>query len=159
MKSESEPVTDDELVLRIVRGERFRNDTTPLISPNEFVPRGLKSKHPDLTGISVYRLACLGQPLDVLRHISADKQRACGIVGLKVSDLRTLGVTVTPEPIPPTEAQPDPVPGHAVIPELRLELYETDGTKLLGVRQAIAELASKDIRHWPETIQRPEAMG
>jgi hypothetical protein len=55
-KHESEPIGDDEWLLRRVRRERFRPLQIPLIAPAAFEPR-IKGRDPDVDGISLFREA------------------------------------------------------------------------------------------------------
>lgn len=47
MKAESDPITEDELLLRRVRIEKFCTNEVPLISPNAFEPR-IQGRDPDI---------------------------------------------------------------------------------------------------------------
>ena len=82
MKSESDPITDEEFLLRRVRIERFRYDRTPLVSPNAFEPR-IVGRDPDTTGISLYREACLADPCDILATVPEEKRADYGIVRVR----------------------------------------------------------------------------
>jgi hypothetical protein len=84
MKSETDPITDDEWLLRRVRIEKFRTDKVPLISPNAFEPR-VKGRDPDTDGISLYRAACLADPSEVLATIAPERMHEYGIVRIPVS--------------------------------------------------------------------------
>jgi hypothetical protein len=64
MKPESEPVADDEFVLRLVWHAFFRPGADLCVLPRAFHPRD-----DETTGISVYRVACLDRPADVLSVI------------------------------------------------------------------------------------------
>jgi hypothetical protein len=66
MKSEHDPITDEEWLLRRVRKEQFRTEKTPIISPNAFEPR-IKGQDPDTDGISLYRAQCLSDPGEAVR--------------------------------------------------------------------------------------------
>jgi hypothetical protein len=70
-KRESDPISDDELLVRRVRVERFKSDRIPIVSPSAFEPR-TKGDSQDVDGISLYRLDCLESVLDALRTISDD---------------------------------------------------------------------------------------
>jgi hypothetical protein len=143
MKAESDPVTDDEWLLRCVFFKRFRTDELPIISPNTFEPRDKKSRQPDTDGISLYRAACLADVSEILAPIAEDKRALTGIVRIPVALLQTLGLSV--------KIKPDVVRGHVVIPELREELYFADKAKFTPIKLALAVEASKDenIVRWP----------
>lgn len=151
MKAESDPVTDDEWLLRCVFHDKFRTSKVPIISPNAFEPRGKNARQPDTDGISLYRAACLADVSDVLAPIAEDKRALTGIVRIPVALLQTLGLSV--------EIKPDVVRGHVVVPELREALYFADKSKFTPIKLALAEEASKDenIVRWP-TASQPDAL-
>src|SRR5689334_1348658 len=73
MKSEGDPITDDEWLLRRVRIEKFRTDRVPIISPNAFEPR-VRGCDVDMDGISLYRAACIADPSEVLATVAPERQ-------------------------------------------------------------------------------------
>ena len=128
MRAESEPVTADEILLRLIWETYFRPEDELLIRPNGFGPKPNESD-----GISVFRLACLNSADEVMAVIAPAKQSRYAIVAIPASAVFALGMTVVPDPVPA-------VPGHAVIPELN---SRTAGTISTADRQlALAELAS-----------------
>jgi hypothetical protein len=142
MKPESDPISDDEWLLRRVRVERFRTDQTPLISPNAFEPR-VKGRDVDNDGISLYREACLSAPADVLATVAADRQHEYGIVRIPVVLLKSLNLSV--------QCRPDPrILGHVVIPELNATAYKADKTPFIPINVRLASVASEEgniVRH------------
>ena len=58
--------------------------------------------------------------------------------------LLDLGLTVVDEPV-------DELPGHAVIPELRVDAYDRNKLQLRDVLVELARLASQAIVHSPGT--------
>lgn len=70
--------------------------------------------------------------------------KKCAVVGLLVSDLIALGLSVVSSPI-------NEVPGHAVVPELSYAAWETELARLLTIIDRLAELASTCIVHKPAT--------
>ncbi len=58
-------------------------------------------------------------------------------------ELRNLGLTVVPEPVPAGR------PGHAVIPELSWGAYQANKLHLKGILVDLARLASADIVYRP----------
>lgn len=134
------------MLIRLVFRDRF-TDRAPTISPNAFEPR-VKGHHPDTDGISLFRLACVSAPEDVLVVIAADKREVTGLVLLLYSRLLELGLSVTPKPI-------DTVPGHVVVPELNSIDYERDKAKFTAVKLALAEVASQNIHRRPTTPEAP----
>ncbi len=110
MKCETNPISDDEWLLRRVRREQFRTSAVPVISPNAFELR-VRGRHPDYDGISLYRAACLADPCEVLQTISAERQDEYGIVRISVRFLHELKLSVQSRPA-------QAVKGHVVIPVL-----------------------------------------
>src|SRR5262245_57855881 len=107
MKPETEPIADDEWLLRRVRLEKFRTDKTPIISPNAFEPR-VKGRDPDTDGISLYREACLADPSEALATVPPDRLHEYGIVRIPVSFIRSLDLSVA-------VSQDERIKGHVVI--------------------------------------------
>ena len=108
MKSEADPITEDEWLLRRVRYERFCTDDVPVISPNAFEPR-VNGCEPDIDGISFYRSECLADPTDVLKTVKPERRHEYAIVRVPVSLLKAKGFSVQPKP-------DGIIPGHVVIP-------------------------------------------
>ncbi|MCX7701185.1 MAG: hypothetical protein N2039_09930 [Gemmataceae bacterium] len=136
MKSEADPITDDEWLLRRVRREMFRTDKVPVISPNAFEPR-VKGRDPDTDGISFYRLACLTDPSDVLATVPPERQDEYGIVRVSVSLLKSLGLSVVSKP-------DHRVRGHVVIPELTAAAYQSDKVRFTPIKYKLATEASME---------------
>ena len=136
MKSEDEPITDDEWLLRRIRIEQFRSDKVPLISPNAFEPR-IKGRDPDTNGISLYREACLADPADILATVAEEKRQEYGIVRIPMSLLHSLGMTAVID-------HDDRIKGHIVIPEFNSTDYEQDKASFTPIKLAFAIEASKD---------------
>ena len=84
-----------------MRVERFSTGDLS-ISPNAFEPR-LKGKEPDTDGISLYRRACLNDPVELLNHVPPDRWHEYGIVAVSVSFLKSLGLSVKNAPNPCTK--------------------------------------------------------
>lgn len=136
MKSEDDPITDEEWLLRRVRVEKFRTDKLPVISPNAFEPR-LKGRDPDTDGISLYRAACLSDPCEVLATITPERRHEYGIVRIQVSFLRSLNLSVVSKP-------DERVKGHVVIPQLNADDYQSDKARFTPIKVKLAAEASKD---------------
>ncbi len=133
MKAETEPIADEEWLLRRIPAVHW-------LTWRAFEPRlpGKKIRNPDTTGISLYRLACLQCPEDVLAGVDAAKRPSYGIVGIPMSALKTLGFTVLIEP--------DPLSlGHVVIWELRASLYAVNKASYEPVLVRLAEHAGGNI--------------
>ena len=135
MKAETDPITDDEWLLRRVRHDQFRTDDLPVISPNAFQLR-LKGREPDTRGISLHRESCLANPEDVLATISEDKRPGTGIVRIPVSLLRSLGISAVIE-------LDDRVLGHVVIPQLNSADYALDKARFTPIKLRLATVASQ----------------
>jgi hypothetical protein len=141
MKSETDPITADEWLLRMVWEDRFTKKV-PLISPRAFEPR--TGKHPDTDGLSLFREACVTNPTDVLAVIAEDKRAKYGIVRIPVAALGGLGLTVS-------TSRNDTVAGHVVIPELNSTAFQDKANTPFFVRTqlALAVIASANIVHTP----------
>lgn len=141
MKAETDPITADEWLLRLVWEDRF-TQKVPVISPRTFEPR--TGKHPDTDGLSLFREACVANPTDVLVVIGEDKRARYGIVRLPVTALGGLGLTVSASPI-------DTVAGHVVIPELNSTAFQDKANTpfFVATQLALAKIASENIVHQP----------
>lgn len=137
MKAETDPITDDEWLVRLVWGDRLTN-RVPVISPNAFEPRATETE-----GISLYRLDCLNDPTDALMPIQESKQPRYAIVKIPVSLLISLGLS--------TQPQPGQVPGHVVVPELNITDYNADKARFTPIKLRLAEAASENIIRRPLT--------
>lgn len=146
MKAESEPISDDEYLLRRVHYTKFRNDRSPLISPNAFEPR-TKGRDIDSDGISLYRMSCLDNWSEVLTHVSQDKLIEIGVVKLQAAFLSGLGLSFTIKPV-------TDIKGHVVIPELNAHDYEIDKSRFVSVKLYLAEEGSRleNIVRWPPKL-------
>lgn len=142
MKPETDPISPDEMLIRLVHRDRFR-DRVPVISPSAFEPR-VKGNKPDTDGISLFRNDCLAEPADALRALAADKQPLHGIVMVPYAVFTRLGLTVVAAP------RAD-IPGHVVVPELKSEVYAADKSLFNRVKLSLAEAASSNI------VRRPTA--
>src|SRR5581483_11516419 len=108
MKEESDPVTPDEFVVRLIWTFNFKAGAPQPIVREAFEPKGHETD-----GISVFRLACLSGPEQALEAMAPDKRDRYALALLPVSEVLALGLTVRPAKI-------DAVPGHAVLPELNV---------------------------------------
>lgn len=140
MKPETDPIAEDEWLIRLVWHDRF-TDRTPIISPNSFEPR-TKGHHPDVDGISLFRRDCLNDPTDALLAIPEDKRSQYGIVQIPVILLADLKLSVKPSPI-------ETVRGHVVVPEMSASAYSANKTQLKPVMLRLAEVASENIMRRP----------
>lgn len=136
MKAETDPITDDEWLIRIVHFDKFTGRVPP-VSPNAFEPR-VKGEHADTTGLSLFREACLGNPERVLEVVAIEKRALKGLVHIPVYILKTIGLTVQSEPR-------DPIPGHVTIPELNSTDYAANKAKFTPAKLRLAEAASENI--------------
>lgn len=78
MKPETDPITEDEWLIRLVWEDRV-TERVPIISPNAFEPRKTETD-----GISFYRRACLDDPADVLRAFAEGKRARYALVQVPV---------------------------------------------------------------------------
>lgn len=144
MKAETDPITDDEWLLRRVYKDRFRTDKVPILSPNAFEPR-IKGRDPDTDGISLYRQACLADPTEVLAQIAPERWHEYAIARIAVASLHSLQLTVKSKP-------EGPIKGHVVIPELNSVDYVANKGRFIPIKERLAVLASADenIVKYPE---------
>jgi hypothetical protein len=140
MKAETDPITEDEWLIRLVWEDRFTN-RVPIISPNAFEPRG--GRNPDTDGISFYRKDCLNDPAAALLAVAEEKRPRYGMVLVPVRLLTSRGFSVRPAP--------DIVPGHVVVPELNITDYGADKARFTPIKLRLAEVASENI------VRRPGA--
>jgi hypothetical protein len=133
MKSEEEPIADDEVLLRRVYYDRFPTNHNNEFSPRTFEPR-TKGDNRDVDGISLYRLDCLGSADDVLKHLDEEKRSKNGLVGFRAGKLRALGFNFV--------SKPTDIPGHIVVPELNSVDYEKQKSCLTPKLVDVAKLAS-----------------
>jgi hypothetical protein len=137
MKPENDPVTDDEFVLRLIWEDYFKPDLDLPIQARAFEP-----KKNEIDGISVFRQDCLHSPSDTLAVIAEDKRNRYYIARVAVRELLVMGLTVRPDPI-------STAPGHAVLPELNINAFNSDRLRWKEVLKQLAELASRNIVHRP----------
>lgn len=140
MKSENEPITDDEWLIRRVNKMYWRAESFPFIIPEAFRPRD-KGDAPDLTGISVYRLSCLSCLEDSLAKVPAVKLGAAGLVRFQVAELKAIGWSVVPD----ADKDNPVIPGHCVIPELSVQSYEANKQLRKFGMATLAQLASRPL--------------
>jgi len=134
MKAETDPITPDEWLLRLVWKDRFTN-RQPIISTTAFEPR--TGRNPEIDGISLFRKDCLNDPLDVLLAVQEDKRDNYGVVQIPLSSLAALGLTVKPAPAV--------VAGHVVIPEINSVEFKHDRARVTLIMLRLAEKASENI--------------
>jgi hypothetical protein len=127
MKDEWDPVTDDEYVYRRVLAIHVDESL-----PMPVAVAGLGPSKDDQRGISVYRAAFV-TPEDLDR--GGRRSGEYYVVRLRVGDIRNQGMDVISDPM-------EPLPGHALIPEIRFGL-KGDGKKRLNrLRLCLAQLAT-----------------
>jgi hypothetical protein len=139
MKSEFDEIQDDEWLLRRVLNVHFRTGKDPIMSDSAFSPRLRKAISPDTEGISLYRRSCLSSPMEIVKP---ENQHKHGIVGVKVSELKALGLTVKINPESRDNA--DRIDGHVVIPELSCDEYEQKKSTIKVKIHRLAEITSAE---------------
>lgn len=135
-KDESEPITDDEWLIRLVY---YTNVTgrTPTISPESFRP-----SEADTDGISLFRAACLRDPAQALDAIPAEKRELKAIVQVPVKKLSSLSIHVRPDPIAAA-------PGHVLATTINIGDYKADKPRFKVILLRLAEMASENIIRQP----------
>jgi hypothetical protein len=141
MKSESDPIDDDELLIRRIHRDRYKTDRVPKVSASGFEPR-YRGNDPDTTGISLYRLACLQHADDVLLPVPEEKRRDQALVTVSVRFLKSLGLSVRSE-------SDGAVAGHVVIPELNSGDYEANKTGFTKYLKDLANESSNNVLREP----------
>jgi hypothetical protein len=137
MKSEAEPITDDEFVLRLIWHEYFTPGPPATVSDSAFTPR---TNEPG--GISLFRASCLADPEEALMAIASEKRPRYAIAALLVADLRGQNLTISPKSMPP-------VTGHAELEDLTSVSWKADKAKWRPMLRRLAELAQANIVRWP----------
>jgi hypothetical protein len=135
---EHEPVDDGEFIYRRIH--------RTFLDPRAPIPIQLPAFRPtanDATGLSFFRACFLAQPQDALATLAPDKAKNYYVARLAVRDVRSLGLTVVPEPVP---GEPR---GHAVIPELSWASYQAQKQHWKPLLVELARLASAAIVHQP----------
>lgn len=142
MKTQSDPVTEDEFVLRrIPVRTQYVDEALPQpVQRLAFAPDSERDKK----GLSVFRAL-----FTTATDLSARGKSPAGylVVSLAVRDLIELGMSVVADP------QEDQLPGHALIPDLGYDAKVSDPTRSKELQDRLAELASKRI------ILRPRQSG
>jgi hypothetical protein len=133
MKDEADPVSPDEIVVRLIWSDYYRPKMSEIVRAGAFRP-----KKNEMDGISVFRAACLNDPRDALAVIDPAKRDKYAIALLSVSELAALGLTVQP-------ARIDALPGHAVVPELNIATQADDSTKSEDLQKALAAIAARNV--------------
>jgi hypothetical protein len=144
MKAETDPITEDEWLIRLIWGDRITN-RVPVISPNSFEPRD--GRNPDTDGISFYRRDCLSDPNDALCAVPEEKRPRYGMVLVPVSLLISIGLSV--------RSAPATVRGHVVVPELNIADYKSDKARFTPIKLRLAEVASENIIRRPADLSSP----
>src|SRR5436305_9027075 len=111
---EYQPVDDGEHVYRRIHRTYFQAGLPVPVHPAAFRPN-----QNDTSGLSVFRDAFV-QPADTLAGVDANKQNDYYVARLSVYELRNLGLSVLPEP------ESNGPPGHAVIPEMSWQAYQSN---------------------------------
>src|SRR5690349_20735626 len=132
MKAETDPITQDEWLIRLVWETKIKRQEPP-IAAAAFEP--LRN---DTDGLSLFRVACLKDPTDALLAVAEDKRPRYGLVQIPISLLTDLGLSVRPAPI-------DAVPGHVVVPEVNISDYTADKARFTPIKSRLADAASANI--------------
>jgi hypothetical protein len=134
MKSEDEPITEDEFILRLIRPKLLK----PRL-PIPIVAEAFRPSSGDDDGISVVREACISTCTEALNLIEdEEKRRGYSIARLRIIDILGLNLTVRPDRHPK-------VAGHGVIPQMNSVEYPKNKGLLKPIQARLAALASKDI--------------
>jgi hypothetical protein len=133
MKDEASPITPDEWMLRLIWIDFYKPELAISIRDRAFTPRANESE-----GISMFRLACVNSPEDVLAVIAPEKREKYILASLSVAEIIGLGLTVQPSKI-------TGVAGHIVIPELSIEFLKSEGGECQMLQKKLAQIAAKNL--------------
>jgi hypothetical protein len=136
---EDQPVEDSEYVFRRIPPDFFDASLAIAVTREAFRPT-----KKDSSGLSVFR-AGLAKPSDTLANLDQEKAKKYYVAQLPVSELRKLGLTVVPNPIPGGP------PGHAIIPEISWHNYQARKDHWKPILLALAKLAIANIVHRPDS--------
>jgi hypothetical protein len=139
MKQENEPVSPDELLIRLIWKDHYDPNEEVVIQMGAFRP-----KKNEVDGISVFRAACLKDPEDALAVIAEEKRDKYGIVLLPVRELTALGLSVH-------SARIEEIAGHAVLPELNVDAVKVAKDHWHYVMMQLAALANQHVVRSPKT--------
>jgi hypothetical protein len=131
--SECDPIEEQEYVYRRILRQYYQSNLAIPVQREAFRPT-----QSDLTGVSVFR-ARFARPEDTLVNVKPDRIRDYYVCQLPVRELRPLGLSVVPEPIPGGPA------GHAIIPELAWVTYQARKSHWKQVLLELARLAARSI--------------
>ena len=133
MKSEDEPVTENESVIRLIWGEFLRpGERAPMLSVS-FRPRD-----DETDGISVYRLACLKDPTEARLAMAPEKRDRYAIAVIPMAELTALGLSVLP-------SKNDLVRGHAVIPEMNIAALKANRRYWKDIELKLVDIAMRNL--------------
>ena len=135
---ENEPVDEREFIYRRIAPLYYDAGLTISVQREAFRPTAN-----DSTGLSVLR-ALFARPEDTLGNLDPQKAKEYYVARLAVRELRNLGLTVVPDPMPTGP------PGHAVIPEMTHASYRGRKQHWQSICVELAKLASTDIVHRPK---------
>ena len=148
MKPETDPISPDEWLIRLVFHTRF-TAKAPIIGASAFEPR-VVGDAPDVDGISLFRRDCLNEPTDALLAIRETSRSLTGLVQLPVSLFTELGLSVRVKCIPESA-------GHVVISELNSTVYAANKARFTPIRKRLAEVASENILRRPPSTESDDA--
>jgi len=132
MTSESDKV--ERFILRRVSDKHY----TPG-NPIEIQPLAFRPSSSDTDGLSVYFEQSEGGISPEQLVFDARPGRRFCVVRLSIRDLEQLGLSVVADPII------DGLPGHALIPEINVNSYQTKKQAMKEVTIKLAELATQGI--------------
>jgi hypothetical protein len=138
MRTETDPVSDDEFVYRRVLKDYYNEFPS---CPRDRINRlAFRPTDRDTEGLSVYR-ALFVHP----KELDVDSEGRPGryyIARLAVGAVREMALSITPDPAEGPQ-------GHSLIPEIRTRLKGRDKSLSKEKQVALARLASEDIVYTP----------
>jgi hypothetical protein len=138
-------ILDDAHVLR-----RIHKNDVNIALPYPILPRAFRPSGSDTDGLSVYLDDASGGPAPAELAASGRGGRdSYVVVAIRVADLRAIGLTVVAKDIP------DGLPGHAIIPELNWNDYQSGKQSRQfqkTLQMKLAELARHGVVYPPDFL-------
>lgn len=139
MKAETDPITSDEWLIRLVWETKLKKQGSR-VAAEAFEPRPN-----DTDGLSLFRRDCLNDLSDALSAVAVEKRPRYGIVQISYSLLTSLGLSVQLKPI-------STVPGHVVVPELNVTAHLASKVSFAPIKLKLADVASENILRRPTSV-------
>ncbi len=134
MKSQEDPITNDEWVLRRVHSQSFDSVNPPEINLYAFKPT-VQGRFTDEGGISFYRQSCIECVQEILAKTDLAKRHRYGIVRLPLTYLQSIGLHVTRS----DDDSPPIIHGHVLMPGINSIAYKNNKDEILPKMKALSD--------------------